>query len=367
MINLINSEFDWILKKLDKNIIKFNNKFPSSCTKDGKYEITENNDWTEGFYIGMYVIAYEYSKQKKYLDYARRMTNKMIKRIDDKVNIDHHDIGFLVIYSIIALYKLTNEEIFKTYALKSADILMSRFHVDSKFIQAWSTMDDSSQYRLIVDSIININILNFAYKQTKEIKYKKVYEEHYNNIINNIIRDDYSSFHTFYFDEITKKPKFGKTFQGFSDDSCWARGQAWLLLGISLDQQIEFKEKNHVMYNQCLNYVLKYLKDDPICYWDFSLHGQKTQPKDSSSSIIIAISMLINNCNLDLVDKIIVEISNNYSAKTIENHDCLVEKNVYSYFQNKGVNEGCLWADYFYMELLLRRLTNNTFKSFYEE
>ena len=36
------------------------------------------------------------------------------------------------------------------------------------------------------------------------------------------------------FDTTTGLPKYGNTFQGFSDDSSWARGQAWGILGFAL-------------------------------------------------------------------------------------------------------------------------------------
>ncbi len=42
-----------------------------------------------------------------------------------------------------------------------------------------------------------------------------------------ILREDGSSFHRYIFDYDTGKPLYGATAQGASDDSCWARGQAW--------------------------------------------------------------------------------------------------------------------------------------------
>ena len=40
-------------------------------------------------------------------------------------------------------------------------------------------------------------------------------------------RPDGSTYHTFFMDPVTGGPVRGATCQGYKDDSCWARGQAW--------------------------------------------------------------------------------------------------------------------------------------------
>ena len=41
------------------------------------------------------------------------------------------------------------------------------------------------------------------------------------------MRDDNSTYHTYFFDMETGKPTKGVTCQGNRDGSAWARGQAW--------------------------------------------------------------------------------------------------------------------------------------------
>ncbi len=52
---------------------------------------------------------------------------------------------------------------------------------------------------------------------------------HFKTTLKNAIRQDASAFHTFYFDPETGEPAYGKTRQGYSDDSAWARGRAYNL------------------------------------------------------------------------------------------------------------------------------------------
>ena len=40
-----------------------------------------------------------------------------------------------------------------------------------------------------------------------------------------IVRENRTTFHTYYFDTETGEALYGKTQQGYSDDSCWARAK----------------------------------------------------------------------------------------------------------------------------------------------
>ena len=48
-----------------------------------------------------------------------------------------------------------------------------------------------------------------------------------------MIREDYSTWHTFFFDMKTGAPDHGATCQGYRDGSAWARGQAWGVYGMA--------------------------------------------------------------------------------------------------------------------------------------
>lgn len=46
-----------------------------------------------------------------------------------------------------------------------------------------------------------------------------------------------STYHTYFMDVETGAPRFGSTAQGYSDTSCWARGQAWAVYGFTLSER----------------------------------------------------------------------------------------------------------------------------------
>ncbi len=363
----VQQEFKWILKKIDRNIEKFGQNYPSACTTEQRYRIKLNDDWTNGFYIGMILIAYEYSQEEKYLEYAKALTENMMKRLDDNYVVDHHDIGFLVLPSITALYRLTNEQKYYDYTILAADILCKRYHHDSKFIQAWGSMDDDEEYRLIVDSLINLPLLYWAYNQTKDEKYKEIYDNHFLSVVNNGVRDDFTSYHTYYFNRQTKKPVFGKQQQGYSENSCWARGQGWILLGTMLYDQQENSQLARKIFKGCSDYVLQKTVDDKIPYWDYDFDKNSNQYHDSSAAAINALSFIYaQGIDSQYASEVTKALLDDYITKENENYEGLITKGLYAYRQTKGIGESNLWGDYYFMELLYKYHTNGKWKGYFD-
>ena len=71
-----------------------------------------------------------------------------------------------------------------------------------------------------------------------------------------LIREDYSTYHTYYFDRETGKPAYGATKQGYSDESAWSRGQAWGVYGIALNYPHEKTEKLAAAWKGVTDYFL---------------------------------------------------------------------------------------------------------------
>ena len=54
------------ISQIDANMEYFKDKFPWPATKQNKYEIIENIEWTDGFWTGLLWLAYEYTNDEKY-------------------------------------------------------------------------------------------------------------------------------------------------------------------------------------------------------------------------------------------------------------------------------------------------------------
>lgn len=77
-----------------------------------------------------------------------------LKRINEKQDVETHDLGFMYSPSCVAGYKLTGSRVGREAALKAAEELITRFHEKGQFIQAWGPLDAPDNYRLIIDCLL---------------------------------------------------------------------------------------------------------------------------------------------------------------------------------------------------------------------
>lgn len=363
----VKEAISYILKKIDENLEEFTYKFPAPASKNNIYEGIENTDWTSCFWTGMLWLAYEVTGDKKYRDVAEIHLESFKKRIEENIHTDTHDLGFLYTLTCVASYKLTGNEEAKETALKAADALMLRYFDKAGIIQAWGNLSDPNQRgRMIIDCCMNLPLLYWASQVTGDEKYHKAAYNHVNQAIKYIVREDASTFHTFYMDVETGKPRFGKTAQGYADNSCWARGQAWGIYGFPLSYIYTGNVELLDFTKEIGNYFLNRLPEDEVCYWDL-VFTEGEEERDSSAAAIAVCGFLEAAKHLPLTDeyrtmyenaaiKMLKSLVENYTSKNDAHSNGILLHSVYSKPDNKGVDECCIWGDYYYFEALVRLL-----------
>lgn len=109
------------------------------------------------------------------------------------------------------------------------------------------------------------------------------------------IRPDRSTFHVVNFEQSDGSVKAKFTNQGYSDNSCWARGQAWGILGFA---QTFFWTKDASFLESAsglADYFLEHLPEDGVPFFDFlapDLASGET-PRDTSAALIAVYGMLL--------------------------------------------------------------------------
>lgn len=355
------------IKKIDYALPTFTDKFPSHNSKNNVYSAVSNTGgWNTGFWTGILWHAYELTGNTKYLDVATSQIDSYYYRIENKIGVNHHDMGFVFMPSCVAAYKLTNNETAKEAALLAADNLITRYHESSKFIQAWGNVGADDNYRLIVDCLMNIPLLYWASEQTGDDKYRDIAYNHFKTTLSVCYREDGSTYHTYYFDKETGEPLRGVTAQGASDDSTWSRGQAWGMYGPLLTYIYVEDEAALDTFCATADYYLHYLPEDYVAYWDLSFTSGD-EPRDSSSAAIALCALLEGIKHLDENDsrrelyanaakRIMNSLIDNYITKDVPEANGLLLHGTYSKPGGLGVDEMNIWGDYFYMEALHRML-----------
>lgn len=252
----------------------FGETFPAAASEGNIYPKTANDDWTDGFHTGMMWLAYEESKDEKFRQAAESQIESFLQRITDRVVVDHHDMGFLYSPSCVAGYKLTGNMTGKKAALMAADNLLSRFQEKGSFFQAWGELGVKENYRLIIDCLMNMPLLFWASEVTGEEKYREHALRHIRTSMKYVIREDYSTYHTFYFDPENGEPVKGVTQQGYRNGSVWARGQAWGIYGSAVAYE-KTKDSSYIdIFRRVTGCFLENLPSDLVPYWDFDFREE---------------------------------------------------------------------------------------------
>lgn len=353
------------MMKIRNNVERFGDRFPH-VSENGKYELNNNEDWTNGFWSGMLWLSYEYSGDEFYREAARRTVESFKRRMEQHIVLDHHDIGFLYTLSSQAQWIVERNEEAKQLTLQAADVLMRRWREKGEYIQAWGLPDDAQHGgRMIIDCLLNLPLLFWAYEQTGNERYREIAIKQADQSRRYLVRGDDSSYHTFVFNTETGEPLGGATHQGYTNGSTWARGQAWGVYGFTL----AYRYTRNPLYldtaKRMANYFLEQLPEDHVAYWDFNAPVDVNTYRDSSASAIVAAGLIELIGHLDDSDPDRAEyeeklklsmtsLVDNYSTIGEDDAEGLLKHG--SYYVRGGVapDDYMIWGDYYYLEALMR-------------
>ena len=324
----------------------------------------ENVEWTSGFWPGTLWLAYELSGKDVFRRAAEELLPSFRERLDQAWDIEHHDLGFLYTLSSVAEYKLTGNAAARQLGLDAATYLMRRYLASAGIIQAWGNMDDPDQRgRIIIDALMNLPLLYWASEQTGDARFRDAAYTHAQKSLQTIIREDATTFHTFFFDVDTGQGRHGRTAQGYSDESCWTRGQAWGIYGFALSHRYTGDPAFLEASRRLADYFLKHTPEDDVVFWDFALNDVPGAERDTSASAIAA-------CGFDELARalppeegrvyreaslrVLGALAKNYTPKEGSPSNALLLEGVYAFSTGRGVHEANLWGDYYYLEGLAR-------------
>lgn len=357
-----------------RNLVRFGDHYPDDTTRSGRYPVRPaatgipeggNRGWTTSFVPGMQWLAWELTGEEEFRAAAQRHTADFIRRVRSGDDLETHDLGFLYTLSCVADWRLTGSEPAREAAVLAADHLMRRFLAPAGIIQAWGDLSDPAQRgRAIIDSLMNMPLLAWASELTADERYAQAVRRHTAQLRDHILRPDDSTFHTFYWNAETGEPLRGATEQGAADDSCWARGQAWGIYGFALNYSLTADSSLLDAAKRCAEYFLAHLPADGVPHWDLVYSSGSEAPRDSSAAAI-AVCGLYELAQVDrdpmaavrwrsAGDWILGSLIEHYAPAPLQDSDALLLHGVYDLPKRRGVDEGNLWGDYFYLEALTR-------------
>lgn len=341
-----------VKNRVDKKI------FPRAIQNDS-IKLVSSNDWTSGFWPGILWFMYEYTGKTEWRSKAEEFTALMEK---EPKNGNSHDVGFKVYNSYGNGYRLTNNEEYKRKVLQGAATLVTRFNKNVGCIRSWDF--GTWQYPVIIDNMMNLELLFAATRLSGDSSYYKIAVTHANTTMKNHFRPDHSCFHVLDYDTITGKVIGGSTLQGYADGSAWARGHAWALYGFTMC----YRETKDPAYLKVADEIALFIYNHPrlpadkIPYWDFDVPGIPNEPRDASAAAIIASALYeLQGYSANrgqykaLADKILASLIGHYRSPIGTHHGFILLHSTGHKPVNSEVDTPLIYADYYYLEALLRR------------
>ncbi len=334
---------------------------PRTTDKEGELVTSGTRWWTSGFYPGTLWYLYEYSGDESLRQIAGRRTMLLEP---EKNKTGTHDLGFMLYCSFGNGYRITGEPKYKTILLTGARSLATRYNPVVECIKSWD--NPRWEFPVIIDNMMNLEYLYWASKVSGDPGFYNICVNHSNKTKKNHFRPDYSSWHLVNYDTLTGGVIGKQTVQGYSDSSAWARGQSWGLYGFTVGYR-ETQDKAYLnLAVNIANFLLNNpnMPDDMVPYWDYNAPGIPDTYRDASAGAIMA-SALIElagysnpSDSAHFMSSAIKTLrslgSKKYRAKKGENGHFILKHSVGNLPGNSEVDVPLTYADYYFVEALLR-------------
>jgi unsaturated chondroitin disaccharide hydrolase len=329
----------------------------------GNVRLVALDDWTSGFPAGSFWLLYEFTGDEAWRGVAEAWTAALRSQ---STRTDTHDVGFVINDSFGQGLRLTGNDDYRAVVIDAAESLSSRFDDDVGATRSWDS--GSWSFPVIIDNMMNLELLFDATELGGSPKFREIAISHARTTSENHFRADSSSYHVVDYDPNDGGVIRKKTSQGLNDESAWARGQAWGLYGFTLcyrkTEVAEFLRRAEQIadfYTQS-----PAMPEDGVPYFDFDAPELADVPdhRDASAGAIAASALFelqryatgeAKQRYLAFALKAIRSLSSSsYRAAAGTNAHFLLQHSVGNYPRDDEIDVAINYADYYYLEALLR-------------
>ena len=315
--------------------------------------------WCSGFFPGTLWQVYEYTGDEKFRFLAERETSKVEPL---KWVTNDHDVGFQINCSFGHQYRITGDPHAKEVMHTAARSLATRFNPTVGCIRSWDFQMNGSdwQFPVIIDNMMNLELLMSVAELENEPELAQVAVSHANTTMKNHYRPDYTTYHLVDYNPDDGSVNRKQTVQGYSDESAWARGQAWSLYGFTMMYRFTRDAAYLDRATSVADMLLSRLPEDGIPYWDFDSPKIPDDYRDASAAAIMASAFVeLAACvgdgspYLKMAERQLRTLSSDeYLAEPGTNGGFILKHSVGNMPGNSEVDVPLTYADYYFLEAL---------------
>lgn len=300
---------------------------------ESRYQSTPASFWTSGFFPGSLYLIYERQRrwpsrtiQKPDIASLQRACKWWTEALHEQAHQKGtHDLGFLIQPWAQLAWELDEDVKSRDSLLVAARGLADRFEERVGAIRSWDTCftkryafaDPSKDFLVIIDNLmsklsqrsitsftsrkgartdlrffLDLDLLFYVSNMTGDRRLAEVATEHALTTLKSHVRADNSTCHVVNFDQGTGEIKERITNQGYSDESCWSRGQAWGITGFAQVYGWTKDPRFLAASKRLADYFLRRLPQDGVPSWDFDAPGPN-KPRDTSAAMVAAYGLIL--------------------------------------------------------------------------
>lgn len=333
--------------------------YPRAINPDGSLWTSHYKWWCSGFYPGSLWLTYEQTGDEALKELALKYQAGLEPL---RFRTDDHDIGFQLMCSYGNCLRITGDTACEAVIVDGARSLASRFDLEVGCTRSWNF--GKWAFPVIVDNMMNMELLLKAVELGGDDSLKNIALAHARTTMKNHFREDKSCYHLVNYDPETGEVIGKQTVQGYSDDSAWARGQAWGLYGFPMIYRFT---KDQEMLDHAVaiaEYILPRLPEDGVPYWDFDSPEIPNDVRDASSAAIMASALIELSTYVDAeksarylatAEKMLRALaSDEYLAAEGSHYGFLLKHSTGNKNKDSEVDVPLTYADYYFLEALMR-------------
>jgi hypothetical protein len=327
----------------------------------GTFSAVKAEDWTSGFFPGSLWYLYEYTKSEEWRVAAKEYTARLEKI---RHYTGNHDVGFMLYCSYGNGLRLADVPGYKEVLLDGAKALSTRYNEKLGLIRSWN----SYTFPVIIDNMMNLELLMWSALNSGGARCETIARSHADMTFKNHYRTDGSAYHIVDYNPETGKIANYYAGQGNSKDGPWARGQSWGLYGFTMMYRTT-KDKRYLDKATAVADFLishKNMPADGIPYWDYDAPNLPNACRDASAGAIMASALLelsghvagekAKHYRAMAIKQLCTLSSPSYRATPNSNGYFLLMHSVGNLPQKYEIDVPLNYADYYYLEALLRVL-----------
>ena len=267
-------------------------RYPHGYRLDkGELKMYPVRAWTAGHFPGSLWYLYEATGDEFFKERALAWT--AIVAPNSKVTTNH-DVGFIMYCSYGNARRLLKTDRYDALLAETAESLSTRFNEGLGLIRSWGKRDETKDFLVIPDNMMNLELLEAVSKFTGNSRYAAIARSHAVVTMKHHFRADGGCYHVLNYDQ---RPGFlGRVQeirrgQGASCETAWSRGQSWAIYGYTMMYR-ETGDKNYLAFVQKLaDFAVNNpnMPEDGIPNWDYGAPGEE---RDSSAGSIMASALL---------------------------------------------------------------------------